>query len=108
MKLSPNARFLQEKMEIKLEPSFEEKEAEHVLNGVALRNRNSGTIHLRGVPQQREVLRAILYWNFSDQNKEGRDSRSILINGNTSGAARSPTTTTPAGAWSATTPTGPT
>ena len=82
MKLSPNARFLQQELEIKLEPSFQEKEAEHVLNGVALRNRNSGTIHLRGVPQQREVLRAILYWNFSDQNKEGRDSRAILINGN--------------------------
>ena len=82
--ISDNARALlsQQAIELKLEPSFEEKEAEHVLNGVALRNRNSGTIHLRGVPQQREVLRAILYWNFSDQDREGRDSRAILINGN--------------------------
>ena len=82
MKVNPNALFLQQEIEVKLEPSFVEKEAEHVLNGVALRNRNSGTIHLRGVPQEREVLRAILYWNFSDQNKEGRDGLSILINGN--------------------------
>ncbi len=76
------AFLLQEAIELKLEPTFEFKEAEHVVNGVALRNRNAGTIHLRGVPQQRRVLRALLYWNFSDEKEEGPRALPILFNGN--------------------------
>ena len=76
------AFLLQEAIELKPEPTFEFKEAEHVINGVALRNRNAGTIHLRGVPQQRRVLRALLYWNFSDERDEGPRALPILFNGN--------------------------
>ena len=74
--------LLEAAIERKLEPTFEFKEAEHVVNGVALRNRNAGTIHLRGVPQNRRVLRALLYWNFSDENEEGAPAMPILFNGN--------------------------
>src|SRR5688500_17130278 len=40
--------------------------AEHVANGTTLRDRTSGTIQLRGVPANRPVLAAYLYWNISD------------------------------------------
>lgn len=69
-------------MEIKLEPSFEVSLAEHAANGVALRNRSAGTIHLRGIPQKRRVILALLYWNFSDLNVEGQRRLSVLFNGN--------------------------
>ncbi|MDJ0942559.1 MAG: hypothetical protein QNJ30_03805 [Kiloniellales bacterium] len=73
---------LEQAIERKFEPTLAFKEAEHVINGVALRNRIAGTIHLRGVPQDRRVLRALLYWNFSNQEAEGRDALPILFNGN--------------------------
>ena len=69
-------------VEITLEPGIEFKEAEHVINGVALRNRSAGTIHLRGVPRDRRVRRAFLYWNFSDERAEGEPTLPILFNGN--------------------------
>lgn len=69
-------------LEIKLEPTFEFSFAEHAANGVALRNRSAGTIHLRGIPQKRKVIRALLYWNFSDLNDEGKRRLSVLFNGN--------------------------
>jgi hypothetical protein len=56
--------------------------AEHVANGVALRNRTSGTIHLRGVPAGRSVKAAYLYWNFSDASAVGADTAPALFNGN--------------------------
>ncbi len=54
----------------------------HTINGVALRNRTSGTIHLRGVPLPSQVKKAFLYWNFSDNLEIGHEYASILINGN--------------------------
>jgi len=69
-------------IERKIKPSFEFDGADHVANGVALRNRTSGTIHLRGVPVGSKVLQALLYWNFSDRNKEGLDTFPVLFNGN--------------------------
>ena len=56
--------------------------SQHVANGVALRNRVSGTIHLRGVPAGRSVRAAYLYWNFSDASAVGADTSSALFNGN--------------------------
>jgi hypothetical protein len=56
--------------------------AQHVANGVALRNRVSGTIHLRGVPAGRTVRAAYLYWNFSDGVATGAAARAALFNGN--------------------------
>jgi hypothetical protein len=56
--------------------------AQHVANGVALRNRASGTIHLRGVPAGRSVRAAYLYWNFSDASVVGAATAPALFNGN--------------------------
>jgi len=80
--------FQLNQIEVKLEPTFEFKQAEHVANGVALRNRSAGTIHLRGIPQDRRVIRAFLYWNFSDLDEEGRRRLPILINGNNVGGLK--------------------
>ncbi len=63
-------------------PSVEIKGADHVVNGVALRNRTSGTIHLRGVPLGSTVIRALLYWNFSDLNVTGSPTAPAVLNGN--------------------------
>lgn len=57
-------------------------QAAHVANGVALRNRTAGTIHLRGVPVGSTVLKAYLYWNFSDSNTVGAATSPALFNGN--------------------------
>lgn len=65
-----------------IKPSFEFDRADHVANGVALRNRTSGTIHLRGVPVKSNVLQALLYWNFSDRKEVGLDTLPVLFNGN--------------------------
>ena len=65
-----------------IEPSFKFQEASHVTNGVALRNRTSGTIHLRGVPLRRKVIAALLYWNFLDDKEIGREEFPVLFNGN--------------------------
>jgi len=56
--------------------------AGHVANGVALRNRDSGTIHLRGVPSGSTVIKAYLYWNFSDTAATGSASSTALFDGN--------------------------
>jgi hypothetical protein len=56
--------------------------AAHVANGVALRNRDSGTIHLRGVPSGNTVIKAYLYWNFSDTAAIGSTTTTALFNGN--------------------------
>jgi hypothetical protein len=56
--------------------------SQHVANGVALRNRVSGTIHLRGVPAGRSVRAAYLYWNFSDASAVGAATAPALFNGN--------------------------
>jgi hypothetical protein len=56
--------------------------AEHVANGVALRGRVSGTIQLRGVPVNRGLLAAYLYWNFSDGSAVGAGTAPALFNGN--------------------------
>ncbi|GMT41650.1 MAG: hypothetical protein IEMM0002_0061 [bacterium] len=55
--------------------------AAHVANGVAMTNRTSGTIHLRGVPAGSAVYRAFLYYNFSDGNAVGAKRVPAIING---------------------------
>ena len=65
-----------------LRANFTVKDADHVANGVAMRNRTSGTIHLRGVPNGSTVALALLYWNFIDNNKVGPTSMPALFNGN--------------------------
>jgi len=57
-------------------------QAGHVANGVALRNRTSGTIALRGVPRGSVVLMALLYWNFSNQSTVGPQQLPVLFDGN--------------------------
>ncbi|ANM31630.1 hypothetical protein ABI59_21825 [Acidobacteria bacterium Mor1] len=66
----------------KIDPSFRHEFADHVANGVQLRNRTSATIHSRGVPAGSRVLQGLLYWNFSDNNPEGPDTSPILFRGN--------------------------
>lgn len=62
-------------------PTFTFTGSKHVVNGVALRNKASGWIHLRGVPSGASVAAAYLYWNFSDNLASGPVS-SVLFNGN--------------------------
>lgn len=65
-----------------LNPSFTHTGTKHVANGVALRNRTSGWIHLRGVPSGSTVVAAYLYWNFSDGSASGSGVSPVLFNGN--------------------------
>lgn len=55
---------------------------EHVANGTALRNRTTGWIALRGVPLGSTVVKALLYWNFSDMSAIGPISSAAFFNGN--------------------------
>ncbi len=63
-------------------PSYSFVGYNHVINGVALRNRLSGVIPLRGVPVGSTVERALLYWNYSDKEATGAATSPILFNGN--------------------------
>ena len=63
-------------------PAFRHTGAAHVANGVALRNRASGWIHLRGVPVGSTIVAAYLYWNFSDGSAIGAATASALFDGN--------------------------
>lgn len=73
-KVAPIKRFL--------EPTYEFEQARHVANGVALRNRTSGTIHLRGVPVGRKIMKAFLYWTFLTESSLISKTTPILFNGN--------------------------
>ena len=66
----------------RIEPAFKFAKARHVANGVAMRNRTSGTIHLRGVPNGRRVISALLYWNVLDNAFIGSNTFPVLFNGN--------------------------
>src|SRR5262245_1695968 len=67
---------------LKVEPARRFEFADHVANGIAMRNRTEGTIHLRGAPVPSKVLAALLYFNFSDGLREGRRNVPVLFNGN--------------------------
>ncbi len=69
-------------VEAQVEPNHKFAFADHVANGIAMRNRTSGTIHLRGIPIRSKPLSALLYFNFSDGNREGKDTTPVLFNGN--------------------------
>ena len=79
---STSPRLEAQDVEAKAEPSHRFDLADHVANGIAMRNRTSGTIHLRGIPIRSTPLRALLYFNFSDGNEKGADSTPVLFNGN--------------------------
>jgi hypothetical protein len=68
--------------QIGLQPLFRHLRAAHVANGVALRNRVRGTIHLRGVPLGSQILQSLLFWNFSDGVAAGAPTMDVLIEGN--------------------------
>ncbi len=67
---------------MKVKPTRRFEFADHVANGIAIRNRTAGTIHLRGVPLGSKTLSALLYFNFSDGAREGPSSAPVLFNGN--------------------------
>lgn len=71
-------------LEIKIEPSYKFEKASHVANGAAIRNRTAATIHLRGIPLSNttEILTALLYLNFSDNNASVDTCYPILFNAN--------------------------
>jgi hypothetical protein len=80
---SPQLRMsAQAEKELKVEPSGKFEFADHVANGIAMRNRTAGTIHLRGAPVPSKVLAALLYFNFSDEAREGRRTVPVLFDGN--------------------------
>jgi len=67
-----------------INPSTTWSNSAHVANGVALRNRYSGYIHLRGVPVSSStvVAKAYLYWNYSDKAATGATNDAALFEGN--------------------------
>ena len=65
---------------LRVEPTRMFEYADHVANGVAMRNRTAGTIHLRGAPVPSKVLAALLYFNFSDGSRDGQRSVPVLFN----------------------------
>ena len=65
---------------LRVEPTQRFEFADHVANGIAMRNRTAGTIHLRGAPVPSRVLAALLYFNFSDEMREGRPDVPVLFN----------------------------
>jgi hypothetical protein len=67
---------------LRLEPTRKFEFADHVANGVAMRNRTSGTIALRGAPVPSRILTALLYVNFSDGSREGQRTVPVLFDGN--------------------------
>ena len=67
---------------LRVEPTRTFEYADHVANGVAMRNRTAGTIHLRGAPVPSKVLAALLYFNFSDGSRDGQRNMPILFNAN--------------------------
>lgn len=83
------AHYRQQALNLNIAPTFKFEKAAHVAGGVALRNRTSGTIHLRGMRYimgnsmtHSKIVKAFLYWNFSDKNIYGSPQRSALFNGN--------------------------
>jgi hypothetical protein len=74
-----------DRMDIKfdqLRPILEVRDVSHVASGAALRDRARGFIQLRGVPSKSSVVRSLLVWNFSDQERKGSDSAPVLFDGN--------------------------
>jgi len=67
---------------LRVEPTRTFEYADHVANGVAMRNRTAGTIHLRGTPVPSKVLAALLYFNFSDGSRDGQRIVPVLFNAN--------------------------
>ena len=67
---------------LKVEPTRTFEYADHAANGIAMRNRTAGTIHLRGAPVPSKVLAALLYFNFSDGSRNGQRNVPVLFNGN--------------------------
>lgn len=65
-----------------VQPSYTFEYADHVANGTMMRNRSSGTIQLRGVPQKAEVLKGLLYFSYIDQYPDNDQNPQILFDGN--------------------------
>jgi hypothetical protein len=98
----------EEEKALKVEPSQRFEYADHVANGIAMRNRTAGTIHLRGAPVPSKVLAGLLYVNFSDETREGRREFPVLFNNTVVSRPKRQITTILAGGWRATTPIWPT
>jgi hypothetical protein len=77
-----------EEKALKVEPGRRFEYADHVANGIAMRNRTAGTIHLRGAPVPSKVLAALLYLNFSDDMREGGRQVPVLFNNTRVDAAK--------------------
>ena len=75
-------------VEIELKPSLVYERAAHVANGVALRNRIEGTIHLRGVPVGAKIVEALLYITILDTKEVGAENVRIVFNGNRRNAVK--------------------
>jgi len=56
--------------------------AQHVANGIAMRNKESGTIALRGVPSGSTVKSAFLFWTVLDGTAVGAANMNAMIDGN--------------------------
>ncbi len=58
-------------------------QVDFVANGVALRNRAQGVIHLRGIPEGAKVINAYVWWGIQTNNAVGSPpGSSIYFNGN--------------------------
>jgi hypothetical protein len=65
----------------KIDPSFTFSGVSHAANGVALRNRCSGTIPLRGIGPGSVVTGALLYWTFMNNKTVGAATNTALFDG---------------------------
>ncbi|RMG49199.1 MAG: DUF3344 domain-containing protein [Acidobacteria bacterium] len=68
-------------VELTVAPSFVIENARHVANGEPLRNRASEGVQVSGVPVGREIVKALLYYNFSDLKEKGEPELPILFDG---------------------------
>jgi hypothetical protein len=66
---------------VDITPSFFTSGVDHVANGVALRNRCTGVINLRGIAPGSTVKSAYLYWNYMDSSVVGAATDTELFNG---------------------------
>ncbi len=69
-------------IKLEVEPSISYERAAHAANGVALRERVGGTIHLRGVPEGAFILNAYLYFSYLDTMEIGNNWAGVIFNGN--------------------------
>ena len=103
---SPQLRASAEaEKQLEVNPTRRFEYADHVANGIAMRNRTAGTIHLRGAPVCQAAYWRLSFTSTSRTNREKAGGTSPFSSTPTGWSPRRPKITTiHAGEWRATTP----